>query len=229
MDSSRPVLDEAAAREAADESLLFHPVTRLAKRIVDVAAASVLLVLLAPLFGFLCWRIRAEDQGAALYTQSRVGMGGRVFRCYKFRTMTVDAEETLECWRQQEFALFERYREGNFKLRNDPRTTRLGRFLRASSLDELPQLLNILRGEMTLIGPRPLLPREIGEYGVKIEQYCRTLPGLTGLWQVSGRSETTFRERADLDEYYIVNWSAWLDLCILLKTIPVVFGRRGAY
>lgn len=229
MDSSRPVLDEAAAREAADQSILFHPAARLLKRIVDVSAASVLLFLLAPLFGFLCWRIRAEDQGAALYAQSRVGMGGRVFRCYKFRTMDMDAEETLESWRQQEFALFERYRQGNFKLRNDPRTTRLGRFLRASSLDELPQLLNILRGEMTLIGPRPLLPREIGDYGAKIQLYYRTRPGLTGLWQVSGRSETTFRERADLDEYYILNWSAWLDLRILLKTVAVVFGRRGAY
>lgn len=202
---------------------------RVLKRLADLILTALLLIGLAPLFLLIVWRIRAEDGGQALYVQTRVGRGGRHFPCLKFRSMAVDAESILERWRQDQPHLFRQYQDGNFKLRDDPRVTRIGRLLRTYSMDELPQLINVLRGDMTLIGPRPILPREAEEYGPGLDLYCQVRPGLTGLWQVSGRSETTFRQRADLDGWYIRHWSLLLDLRILVKTVAVVCGGRGAY
>ena len=186
---------------------------RIVKRLFDLLAASLLVVLLSPLLLYVAWRIRREDGGPVFFIQERVGRGGGTFGCLKFRSMVMDAAEY----------------ERNFKLRNDPRVTRIGKFLRRGSLDELPQLFNVLRGDMSLVGPRPLLARELDRYGDNICLYHMVYPGITGLWQVSGRSETTFDERAYLDAWYIKNWTLWYDIVIMLLTVKVVLRREGAY
>ncbi|MBU2806133.1 undecaprenyl-phosphate galactose phosphotransferase WbaP [Acidithiobacillus ferridurans] len=207
---------------------LGRPAPRFIKRAFDLLVASLLVLLLSPLMLFIAWRIRAEDGGPVFFVQPREGRSGRSFPCLKFRSMVVDAEARLH----EHLAKnpeHEREYKRNFKLRNDPRVTRIGRFLRRSSLDELPQLFNVLRGEMSLVGPRPLLAQELERYGDSLRLYQKVRPGITGLWQVSGRSETTFVERANLDTWYVKNWSLWYDIVILLRTVKVVFRREGAY
>ena len=169
------------------------------------------------------------DRVSPFYSQILVGKCGSLFWCHKFRTMVLGADQTLNQWSARNPDLLDRYRQGNFKLRQDPRVTTLGRFLRRHSLDELPQFYNVLRGDMSLVGPRPLLPEEVDDYGDAIADYLTVTPGLTGLWQVNGRSETSFRERAGFDVDYAARWSLWLDLSILLKTLRVVVSGRGAY
>ncbi len=191
--------------------------------------ALLLLVLLLPLLLLLALLIRLDDGGPVLHNQKRVGKGGRLFRCFKFRSMAVDAEAQLESWRLLRPQLYDAYMSGHFKLRDDPRVTRMGRLLRASSLDELPQLANVVLGQMALVGPRPILPRESADYGPGLALYQQVLPGMTGLWQVRGRSNAGFRRRARYDRWYIRHRSWALDLYILAETIPVVLGRRGAY
>ena len=208
---------------------LARRVPQLFKRVFDVVLSLALVVALLPVFLILAVLIKLEDGGGPLYTQMRVGRDGRLFPCYKFRSMHVDAEQILARWEREHPDLFRQYKDGNFKLRNDPRVTRIGRFIRAHSLDELPQLINVLVGHMALIGPRPLIERELADYGNRIIHYYRARPGITGLWQVSGRSETRFADRASYDEWYVKNWSIWLDIVILVKTVGVVFGRSGAY
>ncbi|WP_445680844.1 undecaprenyl-phosphate galactose phosphotransferase WbaP [Radicibacter daui] len=208
---------------------LSRRVPKLFKRVMDVFISLIMILILAPVFLFLALLIKSEDGGSPIYVQTRVGRNGRLFNCYKFRSMKVDAEQVLSRWQGENPALFAEYKAGNFKLRNDPRITRIGRFIRAHSLDELPQLFNVLLGQMALIGPRPLIEREVPDYGGRIIHYYRTRPGITGLWQVSGRSETTFVDRAAYDEWYVKNWSVWLDVVILIKTVRVVLGRGGAY
>lgn len=202
---------------------------RVVKRVIDVVGSVVLLVLLAPLFAVVSWRIRAEDGGKAFFAQERVGRAHTTFQCLKFRTMHADAERVLEAWKNNNPEMWESYVANNFKIKDDPRVTKTGTWLRRTSLDELPQLINVLRGEMSLVGPRPLLEREIPDYGDPIRQYRRVPPGITGLWQVSGRSNTTFADRAFYDTWYIKNWSLWYDVVILIRTIGVVLGRSGAY
>lgn len=202
---------------------------RLFKRIFDVMISLLLMIVLLPVFIVLAVIITTYDGGNPLYKQLRVGKNGKLFPCYKFRSMHIDADKTLERWERDNPELYKEYKEGNFKLRNDPRVTRVGRFIRAHSLDELPQLINVLFGQMALIGPRPLIAREVAEYGDGIIHYYRARPGITGLWQVSGRSKTRFIDRATYDEWYVKNWSVWLDIVILLKTVGVVIGRNGAY
>lgn len=209
--------------------LLCHPAIRGAKRLVDLIVVLLVLPVLVPLCLLIVLCVWVEDGGRAVYVQTRVGRRGRHFPCLKFRSMSEDAEIILTRWRHDHPDLFCQYQDGPFKLRDDPRVTRVGRLLRAYSLDELPQLLNVLAGQMTLIGPRPILPREQEEYGPGIHLYSRVTPGLTGLWQVSGRSDLSFRERVDLDDRYIRQWSPGLDVKILIRTFAVVFGRRGAY
>ena len=207
---------------------LARPGSRIVKRIFDLLVASLLLVLLSPLFLFLVWRIRAEDDGPAFFLQERVGYAGRPFACHKFRSMVINAERQLQEYLQAHPEKQAEYQR-NFKLRQDPRVTRIGRFLRRGSLDELPQLFNVLRGEMSLVGPRPLLAGELERYGSGISLYRQVRPGITGLWQTSGRSETTFADRASLDAWYVKNWSLWYDIVILFRTIKVVFLKSGAY
>ncbi|MCC6191186.1 MAG: sugar transferase [Anaerolineales bacterium] len=197
---------------------------RLLKRALDVVLAVAGLVALAPFWLVAALAIRLDSPGPALFRQRRVGEGGRFFEIYKFRSMLVGAEEQQADLKTQNEA------SGPlFKIKADPRLTRLGRLLRRSSLDELPQLINVLRGEMSLVGPRPGLPSEVAEYEAWHRQRLEVPPGITGLWQVSGRSDVTFDEMCLLDIFYIENWSLALDLVIMLRTIPHVLFADGAY
>ncbi|MFZ5906044.1 MAG: undecaprenyl-phosphate galactose phosphotransferase WbaP [Nitrospirota bacterium] len=207
---------------------LKSPANRLIKRIFDLALCIVSLPFLLPLTAVIGLIIRLETPGKALYAHDRIGRSGKTFRCYKFRTMCRDAEEKL----QELLARDEESRvewEHTWKLKDDPRITRIGRFLRTTSLDELPQVFNVLKGEMSLVGPRPYLPREKRELQENIQVICSAKPGITGLWQVSGRSNTSYRHRLKLDAWYVMNWSLWLDIVILFKTVKVVLKAEGAY
>jgi Undecaprenyl-phosphate galactose phosphotransferase WbaP len=200
---------------------------RLLKRVFDVFAALVLLVLGALPLLYIALRIR-RDGGPAIFAHKRVGQTGKVFPCFKFRTMQVDAEERLrELLANDPAARAEWERE--FKLRNDPRITPIGQFLRRTSLDELPQLFNVIRGEMSLVGPRPVIRAELARYGDDVDYFLMVRPGMTGLWQVSGRNDTGYDTRVYLDTWYVKNWSLWYDIAILFKTIRVVLNREGAY
>jgi len=201
--------------------------SRVMKRVVDVLGSATLLVLCAPLFVALVILIRRDSRGPAFFVQTRVGRHGREFSCLKFRTMQVDAERIMSDWEKSHPELIEKYRNNNFKLADDPRISRIGHWLRRTSLDELPQLFNVLIGKMSLTGPRPLLPREIQVYGTAIELYKRVTPGITGLWQISGRTNTTFHDRVMYNEWYIKNWSMWYDIVILLRTVRAVFSSRS--
>ncbi|MGE3820174.1 MAG: sugar transferase [Isosphaeraceae bacterium] len=194
------------------------------KRITDVVGSVALLALGAPLLALLAIGVKLSSPGPILFSQRRLGKGGRIFHCLKFRTMVVDAESKLIQNRDMtaEFAT-------NFKIKNDPRVTRLGALLRRTSLDELPQLWNVLRGEMSLIGPRPIVERELSKYGSHGEKLLTVKPGLGGLWQVSGRSDTTYHERIAMDMTYIESRSLAMDLRLIVQTAMVVILGRGAY
>jgi lipopolysaccharide/colanic/teichoic acid biosynthesis glycosyltransferase len=176
------------------------------------------------LFGLIALAIKIDSPGPIFFRQDRVGLGGKLFKMYKFRSMRQGAEEELEDLRE-----LDEIDGVTFKIREDPRRTRVGRFLRRTSLDELPQFWNILRGEMSLVGPRPNIPEEVNRYMEWHKQRLQVLPGLTGLWQVSGRNLLSFDETVLLDLYYIENWSFWLDCKILLRTIPAVLTGEGAF
>jgi undecaprenyl-phosphate galactose phosphotransferase len=206
---------------------LARPVPRLLKRLFDVVGAAALLALLAPLFAYLSWRIR-QTGGAAIFSHQRVGRYGRAFGCLKFRTMVPDAEIVLRRFLEGDPQARVKW-ERDFKLKDDPRVTPIGALLRRTSLDELPQLWNVLKGEMSLVGPRPIIEEELQRYGDQVDYYLEARPGITGLWQISGRNDTTYEDRVALDCWYVRNWSLWYDLVILVKTISVVLQRRGAY
>jgi len=196
----------------------------LVKRLIDVTVAAVGLVLCAPLFLLIALAIRLDSPGPIIFRQTRVGLRGRHFEMYKFRSMHVGAEE------QQDMLADMNEADGPiFKIRDDPRLTRVGRVLRRLSMDELPQLVNVLRGEMSLVGPRPPIPAEVEKYQEWHKKRLEAPPGMTGLWQVSGRSRLSFDEMVLLDIYYIENWSLWLDFKILMRTIPKVLLGEGAY
>jgi lipopolysaccharide/colanic/teichoic acid biosynthesis glycosyltransferase len=196
-----------------------------AKRLVDLVVATVLIIAFAPLLVAIGFAVRLSSPGPAVYRQVRVGRHGQPFTIFKFRTMQADAEERL-C-RDRE--LRARYLAGGFKLATgeDPRITRLGAILRKTSLDELPQLLNVLRGEMSLVGPRPVLAEELAQYGPYRRAYLLAFPGMTGAWQVAGRDAVRFPRRAALDARYVENWSLLGDLAILLRTVPAALAARG--
>ena len=206
---------------------LARPFSRMLKAGFDQVVAAALVVALAPLLLLLALLVRA-DGGSALYRHGRIGAGGRTFACLKFRTMVPNADEILNRLIASDPAAAAEW-NATQKLRCDPRVTRVGQFLRRSSLDELPQLFNVLAGEMSLVGPRPIVQAEIARYGADIDYYYETKPGLTGLWQVSGRSDTSYERRVRLDVWYVRNWTLWHDIAILLKTAPAVFLRRGAH
>ena len=220
-----------ASLPTAPQAVRAAPVPRagragpIVKRALDVIGASTGLLLLAPLLLALALLVRATSRGPAIYRQRRVGRGGRAFTLYKFRTMVVGADE-------QRAALAGAVATGAgplFKLRHDPRVTRVGRLLRRASLDELPQLVNVLTGSMSLVGPRPPLPDEVARYDRLVLRRLRVPPGLTGLWQVSGRSDLSWEEAVRLDLYYADNWTIGLDLVIMLRTVIAVLSGRGAY
>jgi len=197
---------------------------RLGKRVLDIVGAGVGLVLLAPLIAVVALAVRLDDGGPVFFRQTRVGRGGTPFEILKFRTMCVDAEERI--------AELERLDEGSgplFKIRQDPRVTRVGCFLRRTSVDELPQLWNVLTGSMSLVGPRPALPREVALYVDFADRRLLATPGITGLWQVNGRSDLDWADGLRLDLHYVENWSFLQDLVILARTIPSVLRSRGAY
>ncbi len=198
-----------------------------AKRAVDMVGATLGLLLVFPLLALIALGIQLESPGPIIFQQRRVGAGGRPFRCLKFRTMRVDAEELL----RRDPILQAQYVKNNYKLPEgrDPRITRLGRLLRRSSLDELPQLWNVLRGDMSLVGPRPVVPDELEEYGDRRRVLLSLKPGMAGAWAVSGRSRVGYPRRASIELGYVCNWRLGLDLLILLRTLPAVLARRGAH
>jgi exopolysaccharide production protein ExoY len=200
---------------------------RRAKRLLDLSLSLLLLFLLGPLLALICAAIRMFDGGPVLFRQVRVGKDGKHFICLKFRTMVLDSDARLRAHLASNEEARREWLDTQ-KLRSDPRITTLGTFLRKSSLDELPQLFNVLVGDMSLVGPRPILPGETYRYGEKLEHYLAVQPGITGLWQVTGRSETSYAERVLLDAQYVQNWSLLLDLVILVLTVPVVITRRGS-
>jgi len=197
---------------------------RWAKRGFDMIGAATLIVLAAPIMGVAAVAVSRHDGGPILFRQERIGRGGERFACLKFRTMIIDAEERLEALHAQED-----HTGGLFKMRDDPRVTGPGRWLRRYSVDELPQLWNVLRGEMSLVGPRPPLPSEVAVYDVVSSRRLSVRPGMTGLWQVSGRSNLSWDETVRLDIYYVDNWSMLQDLSILMKTLRAVLRSDGAY
>lgn len=198
------------------------------KRGIDLFLCLLGAALLLPLGLCLALAIRWDSPGPIFYRQRRIGQGGREVRIFKFRTMAADADETLQTWLERDPDLRKEW-ERDRKLKHDPRITRMGAFLRKTSLDELPQLFNVLWGDMSLVGPRPIVAEEVRRYGPVYEEYCLVKPGITGLWQISGRNNTSYEERVAFDHYYINNWSVWMDLWILGKTVPVVLSGYGAY
>lgn len=201
--------------------------SRLIKRLFDVAFSILFLILLSPLMLLIALAIRWEG-GPVIFSQQRVGQGGKMFPCFKFRTMMPDAEEHLKKLLATFPALRKQWDQDR-KLRYDPRITRLGSFLRRTSLDELPQLINVLRGEMSLVGPRPVVLEELQRYGRRKSYYLMAKPGITGLWQVSGRSDLNYTRRVILDSWYVRHWSFVFDCSILYRTAGVVLARQGAY
>jgi Undecaprenyl-phosphate galactose phosphotransferase WbaP len=207
---------------------LLDPWALRTKRAMDLAATFAGVVVLVPLLAVIALVVWVDSRGAILYWAHRMGKDEKHFSCPKFRTMVPNAEAKLERMLQEDPRLREEYLTYH-KLRDDPRVTRVGRFLRKTSLDELPQLWNVLRGEMSLVGPRPYLPRESKEVGESQEEILRVPPGMTGPWQVSGRSHTSFEERVRMEDNYVRDWSVWLDLILLARTVEIVLFNRRAY
>jgi undecaprenyl-phosphate galactose phosphotransferase len=197
------------------------------KRAFDLVAACAALLFLGALMVVTAMLVR-RDRGPALYAHCRIGLHGRRFRCLKFRTMMTDADRVLEAHLSANPEAAEEWARDR-KLRDDPRVTPLGRFLRKNSIDELPQLINVLRGEMSLVGPRPIVESEQAFYGDDLGFYLQVRPGITGLWQVSGRNNVSYVRRVALDAWYVRNWSLWHDIAILCSTVPALLRREGAY
>lgn len=201
--------------------------SRILKRLFDIIGSLAIITVLSPALFYISRKVK-KDGGPAIYGHERIGKGGKSFKCLKFRSMVTNSKEVLE----QVLANDQEARaewDATFKLKNDPRITKIGGFLRRTSLDELPQLFNVLRGEMSLVGPRPIITAELERYNDEVDYYLLSKPGMTGLWQVSGRSDVDYETRVYLDAWYVKNWSMWNDIAILFKTIGVVLKKDGAY
>lgn len=231
---SRAVLHVVSTRDCASAGTVLNdlsnaintgtthpPVGGLFKRVMDLIIAGTALILAAPVMIVVGLLIKIATGGPAVFSHSRVGFGGKPFNCYKFRSMVANSDEVLKTYLAANPDARKEWEETH-KIRNDPRVTSFGRLLRKSSLDELPQLINILRGDMSCVGPRPIVKDELSRYGDHQAEYLGTRPGLTGLWQVSGRSSMDYDNRIALDSQYVRNWSIWLDVVILLRTIVAV-------
>jgi exopolysaccharide production protein ExoY len=197
-------------------------------RAFDIIVALAAILFTAPLLIMISLGVRLHDGGPALFGHERIGRGGRVFRCMKFRSMVVDAETRLGLLLSGDSTARDEW-STDFKLRQDPRITPLGEFLRRSSLDELPQLFNVLRGDMSIVGPRPIVHTEAARYGARLESYCAVRPGITGLWQISGRNDVSYRRRVAMDAVYARSKCLTWDIKILLLTVPAVFLAKGSY
>jgi Undecaprenyl-phosphate galactose phosphotransferase WbaP len=197
------------------------------KRLIDIALSGCVLLAGLPALLVIAAVIKLNSPGPIIYGHTRHGKDGRRFKAWKFRSMVQNGDDVVRAHLAENKDARQEW-ESNQKLRRDPRVTSIGKLLRFTSLDEVPQLVNVLRGEMSLVGPRPIVPEEVNRYGDVIKLYRRVTPGMTGLWQVSGRNNTTYQQRVELDEFYVRNWSVWLDLDILIRTVPVVMKRDGA-
>ena len=201
--------------------------SRIIKRCFDLFGSICIILILSPLLIYIYMKVK-KDGGPAIYGHDRVGINGKTFKCLKFRSMVVNSKEILDELLKNDPKAKEEW-DATFKLKNDPRITKIGAFLRKTSLDELPQLLNVLKGEMSLVGPRPIINVELERYNDQVDYYLLSKPGMTGLWQVSGRSDVDYDTRVYFDAWYVKNWSMWNDIAILLKTVIVVLRKDGAY
>jgi Undecaprenyl-phosphate galactose phosphotransferase WbaP len=224
---NRHQMDEGLSGVLIEQHLLL-PVPQLLKRGMDIVIAGIAGILLLPLFLVLAAATKLSSSGPVLYGHQRVGRDNCRFKAWKFRTMILNADLALESYLNGHPESREEW-ERDHKLKNDPRVTSLGKWMRKWSIDELPQIWNVLRGDMSIVGPRPIVDAEIGKYGEHFESFCSVPPGITGLWQVCGRNDTTYEERIQLDMYYIHHWSPWLDLYLLARTIKTVLFTKGAY
>lgn len=207
---------------------LLSPVDKIFKMLFDMFTTVLLVVLFAPLLFILYMVVFFATKGNPVFKHVRIGEGGKAFNVYKFRTMHSNAEALLEVLLQDNESIREEW-ERDHKLKEDPRVTKIGHFLRKTSLDELPQLINVMRGEMSLVGPRPITEEEVKRYGDCFHYFMAVKPGITGLWQISGRSDIDYNERVEMDTWYVKNWSIEQDLIILLKTVFVVLSKKGSY
>lgn len=219
---SRPV-DFGGLPMVAYDAYPRHPAHELAKRFIDIIVSSVGLIILGPVLLILALAVKITSRGPVVFAQDRIGFNGRVFKMYKFRSMVTNAEELKE-----QLSHLNEMSGPVFKIKNDPRVTAVGRFIRRTSLDELPQLLNVLKGDMSLVGPRPPLPGEVKTYDCKYRKRLAVKPGITCTWQISGRNEVNFEKWMEMDADYVDHWSLWLDMEILVKTLPAVLLKRGA-
>ena len=210
------------------EQRLSQTMPRVLKRSFDLLVASLVGLFFLPLFLFLIAGVRLSSRGPIFYGQRRIGRGHQLFTAWKFRSMVTDADAVLEEHLERDPALRAEW-ERDRKLKRDPRVTAIGRIMRKTSLDELPQLWNVLAGQMSLVGPRPIVMAEVDRYGRRYQHYRRVTPGITGLWQISGRNNTTYERRTEIDEYYVRNWSVAMDLYILYRTVKTVLFTEGAY
>lgn len=194
------------------------------KRVIDVILASVALILLSPLFAIIAIAIKIDSKGPVFFAHKRIGKNGKIIKLYKFRSMVINAEELIKSFTPEQMR---EYKE-NYKLTNDPRITKVGKFLRKTSLDELPQLINIINGDLSIIGPRPVVADELEKYGVNKDKFLSVTPGLTGYWAANGRSNTTYEQRMEMELYYIDNLSLKMDIKVFFKTILSVLKKEGA-
>ncbi|HBM2932596.1 TPA: undecaprenyl-phosphate galactose phosphotransferase WbaP [Klebsiella michiganensis] len=201
--------------------------SRALKRLFDITGSIAIIIILSPILFYIGRKVK-KDGGPAIYGHERIGKGGKSFKCLKFRSMVINSKEVLENLLDNDPEAKKEW-DDTFKLKNDPRITKIGGFLRRTSLDELPQLFNVLKGEMSLVGPRPIITAELERYNEEVDYYLLSKPGMTGLWQVSGRSDVDYDTRVYLDAWYVKNWSMWNDIAILFKTIGVVLKKDGAY
>lgn len=201
--------------------------SRFMKRTMDILGSLIIITLLSPVLLYLYFSVK-KDGGNAIYGHPRIGRNGKTFKCLKFRSMVVNSKEVLEELLAKDPEARAEW-EKDFKLKNDPRITKIGAFIRKTSLDELPQLFNVLKGEMSLVGPRPIVREELERYQEDVDYYLMAKPGMTGLWQVSGRNDVDYDTRVYFDSWYVKNWSLWNDIAILFKTVNVVLNRDGAY
>ncbi|MBS6392526.1 MAG: undecaprenyl-phosphate galactose phosphotransferase WbaP [Veillonella sp.] len=225
--SARGLMEEQAIVVRVQNNLAKKS-NRIMKRIFDIVATVCGGILILPILAIVAILIYLDSPGPIVFGHKRVGQDGKEFPCYKFRSMVPNAQEALEIYLKENPAAREEW-ERDFKLKDDPRVTRIGKFLRKTSLDELPQLWNVLIGDMSLVGPRPIVRDEIVKYGDYINDFYLVPPGITGVWQVSGRSDTTYEERVLMDSWYVHNWSVWIDIVYLLKTVLAVVKSKGAY
>ncbi len=194
------------------------------KRVIDVIFASIALILLSPVFAIIAIAIKIDSKGPVFFAHKRIGKNGNIIKLYKFRSMVINAEELIKSFTPEQMR---EYKE-NYKLTNDPRITKVGKFLRKTSLDELPQLINIINGDLSIIGPRPLVADELEKYGVNKDKFLSVTPGLTGYWAANGRSNTTYEQRMEMELYYIDNLSLKMDIKVFFKTILSVLKKEGA-